>query len=407
MSESLLARQPILDKDRKIVAYELLYRSADSVNCADLSDEMKASATVLVNILSDFGSKWLLEGKLIFINVTAELLGDEDFLSLIPPGRVVLGLRGNPQVSAELLAACEGLRARQVGLALEGVDPDDSNLPLLKLASFIDMDIRNTDSETLVERFFQLRKLPARLIAKKIEDGNTFKFCVELGFDCYQGYYFSKPEVVKEKAISPSQGNLIQLLNLLNDNADVKDIEAVFKHDPALMVKLLNYVNCAAVSSGRQIKSIGNAITVIGYSQLYRWVALLIYTSGDTATPPSLVRGVLTRARFLELLGKAKDPSARHDNLFIVGMLSMLDLILGTPMPKVLEKMQVAGVIADALLKREGVYGMFLMLAESCENQDFAKMSELAGILGLKTEAINQAQLEAIGWAESLDLPGM
>lgn len=407
MSQSLLARQPLLDKDRKIVGYELFYRASENASRADVEDDLKSSATVLVNILSDFGSKWLLEGKPIFISATAEMLSDDDFLSLIPPGRIVLGLRGEQQITPELLAACEDLRKRQIGLALDGVDPSEANLPLLKLASHLDMDLKNTDSETLVERFIQLRKLPAKLVAKKIEDGNTFKFCDELGFDYFQGYYFSKPEVFKEKAISPSQGNLIQLLNLLNENADVKEIEAVFKYDPALMVKLLNYVNCAAVSSGRQIKSIGNAITVIGYSQLYRWVALLIYTSGDTATPPSVIRSVLTRSRFMELLGKLKDPSARHDNLFIVGMLSMLDQILETPLPKVLEKMQVAPVISEALLKREGVYGMFLTLAESCENQDFAKLNELAVMLGLDPDGVNRAQLEAIGWAEQLELPGM
>lgn len=407
MSQSLLARQPLLDKDRKIVGYELLYRASETAQGANVHDDLKASATVLVNVLSDFGSKWLLEGKPIFINATAEMLADEDFLSLIPPGRIILGLRGFPEATPELLAACEDLRKRQIGLALEAPDPTEENLPLLKLATYLDMDIKNTDSETLVERFIQLKKLPVKLIAKKIEDGNTFKFCEELGFECFQGYYFSKPEVVKEKAISPSQGNLFQLLNLLNDNAEVKEIETVFKHDPALMVKLLNYVNCAAVSSGRQIKSIGNAITVIGYAQLYRWVALLIYTSGDSATPPSVIRGVLTRSRFMEMLGKIKDPSARHDNLFIVGMLSMLDLILETPLPKVLEKMQVAPVIADALLKREGVYGLFLTLAESCENQDFAKLNELGTLLGLNPDDVNRAQLEALAWAEALELPGM
>lgn len=402
-----MARQPLLDKQRKIVGYELFYRASETSSKAEVQDDLNASATVLVNILSDFGSKWLREGKPIFISATAEMLSDDDFLALIPPGRIVLGLRSVSSITPELLAACEDVRKRQIGLALEAADPTEENLSLFKLASYIDMDVKNTDSETLVERFIQLRKLPAKLVAKKIEDGNTFKFCDELGFDCFQGYYFSKPEVVKEKSISPSQGNLIQLLNLLNENADVKEIETVFKYDPALMVKLLNYVNCAAVSSGRAIKSIGNAITVIGYGQLYRWVALLIYTSGDSTTPPALIRGVLTRARFMELLGKIRDPSARHDNLFIVGMLSMLDQILETPMPKVLEKMQVATVIADALLKREGVYGLFLTLAESCENQDFAKLTELATLLGLDADAVNRAQLEAIGWAEALELPGM
>ncbi|MBS4098203.1 MAG: HDOD domain-containing protein [Sulfuricella sp.] len=407
MSLAIVGRQPVLDKSRQIIGYELYYRESADSSRAKYDSELKASAMVLVSLLSDFGSKWLLEGKLVFLIVSPEMLMDQDFLSLLPAGRVVLEIRGRINVTPELLACFDNLRQRQIGICVRLDDLSGNEMALLERSNFVDFDLKYTDSESLVANFSRVEKSPVQIIARKIEDGYTFKFCLELGFDFFQGYYFNRPENLKEKSISPSQESLILLLNMLKSDEDLAKIEAVFKKDPALVVKLLGYVNCAAFGAGSKIKSIAGAVTMIGYSQLYRWVALLIYTCKDNSAPPAMVRSILTRSRFMELLGVAREPGMKHDTLFIAGMLSMLDVMFGTSLDNILAKLQVSTAIVSALLHKEGTIGAFLELAESCETIDLLKIDELAEKLGIRPMDVNRAHIEAIGWAEALELPGI
>jgi EAL and modified HD-GYP domain-containing signal transduction protein len=327
---------------------------------------------------------------------------DPDFLALLPDGRVVLDLYGKSPITPELLAACDGLRTRHIGLALDDAGLFQEDDALFGKADFFKVDVNEHDATELFDVLGRLEKFPAKRVAKRVENGRDFKFCHDAGFDCFQGYYFARPETLSEKAINPGQMNLTELLNLVGRNADAAEIEAVFKRDPVLMVKLLGYINSPAMGLSRKVTGIPQAIALVGYRQLYRWVALLLYTAGSSVIPPALTLTVLTRSRFIELLGKAKLPRQEQDNLFIVGMLSMLGIILETPLENVVEKLHVPEAISQALLEHEGVYGPFLELAEACEHCDAQRMTEIAAGLGLTAEDVNGAHLAAISWAEAL-----
>ena len=253
---------------------------------------------------------------------------------------------------------------------------------------FFKVDVNEHDATQLFEVLGRLERFSARRVAKKVETGRDFKFCHDAGFDCFQGYYFARPETVSEKAINPGQMNLTELLNLVGRNAEAAEIEAVFKRDPVLMVKILGYINSPAMGLSRKVTGIPQALALLGYRQLYRWVALLLYTAGSSVIPPALTLTVLTRSRFIELLGKAKLPRQEQDNLFIVGMLSMLGIILETPLENVVGKLHVPESISRALLKREGVYGPFLELAEACENCDAQRMDEISAGLEFTAEDV-------------------
>ena len=401
-SQTYIGRQPVLDRERKIIGYELFYRSGAQAAAAKVQDDLGASAQVLVSLLNNLDSAWLPQGKLVFINVDITMLLDPDFLALLPDGRVVLDIYGKAPVTPELLAACDGLRARHIGLALDDAGLLQEDDALLGKADFFKVDANEHDATQLFEVLGRLEKFPARRVAKRVETGRDFKFCHDAGFDCFQGYYFARPETVSEKAINPGQLNLTELLNLVGRNAEAAEIEAVFKRDPVLMVKLLGYINSPAMGLSRKVTGIPQALALVGYRQLYRWVALLLYTAGSSGIPPALTLTVLTRSRFIELLGQTKLPRQEQDNLFIVGMLSMLGIVLETPLENVVEKLHVPDSISQALLKREGVYGPFLELAEACENCDAQRMDEIAAGLGLTAEDVNGAHLAAISWAEAL-----
>lgn len=400
--KNYLGRQPVLDRERKIIGYQLFYR-AHSQDQAKAENDLSASAQVLASLLGNLESDWLPPGKLVFLHVDASLLFDEDFLALLPPGRMVLDVDCSLlPFPPQLLAACGSLRERKIGLSLDNCELTESTVPLVKLADFVKLDVSRCDATALFEMLGHLEGFSARPIAKNVETGRDFKFCHDAGFQCFQGYYFARPEIVTAKAINPGQMNLVELLNLVGDNAEAKRIEAVFKRDPVLLMKLLAYINSAAMGLSRQVTSIPQALALIGYRQLYRWVALLLYTAGDNLIPPALEMTVLTRSRLIELLGKPKLPRQEQDNLFIVGMLSMLGVILAMPLEKVLEKLHIPEAISLALLERSGVYGPFLALAEACENCDMLRMSAFADELGMPAEDVNTAHLAAISWAESL-----
>lgn len=401
--QNYLGRQPVLDRERKIIGYELFYQPSAEATGAGAKGDLNASAQVLVGVLNNLDSGWLPEGKPIFISVGIEVLLDPDFLALLPDGRIVLDIYGKAAVTPDLLAACRGLRTRRIGLALDDAGLLVEGGPLLGEVDFFKIAIGEHDPTELFELLARLEQFPARRVAKKVENGRDFKFCLDAGFDYFQGYYFARPEILAEKAVNPGQMNLIELLNLVGRSADAAEIERVFKRDPVLMVKLLGFINSPAMGLARKITAIPQALTLIGYRQLYRWVALLLYTAGSSVIPPALILTVLTRARLIELLGKDKLPRQEHDNLFVVGMLSMLGVILEMPLEKVLAKLHIAEEIALALLKREGIYGPFLELAEAAENCDARRMSELAASLGLAPEDVNDAHLAAISWAESVN----
>lgn len=401
--QKYLGRQPVLDRERKIIGYELFHQPASETASAATEKGLSASAQILVNLLSNLDSFWPPAGRQIFINVDIAVLLDPDFLALLPEGHIVLDLYGKAEVTPELLAACDGLRARKIGLSLDDPELLQADDALLAKADFFKLDIARHDPTELFDLLARLEKFPARRLAKKVETGKDFKFCLDAGFDCFQGYYFARPETITEKAINPGQMNLIDLLNLVGQNAEGADIEKVFKRDPALMVKLLGYINSPAMGLSRKATAIPQAIALIGYRQLYRWVALLLYTAGNTVIPPALTLTVLTRSRLIELLGKGKLPRQEQDNLFVVGMLSMLGVILETPLEKVVEKLHLSEEIAQALLKQEGSYGPFLALAEATENCDVPRMTALGSQLGLAPEDVNGAHLAAISWAEALN----
>ncbi|MFA7240674.1 MAG: EAL domain-containing protein [Sulfuricellaceae bacterium] len=399
-----LGRQPILDRQQKIVAYELLFRHNRIATAAEISDQFDASATVFANMLCDLGTKWVLGEKLAFINVSASMLLGGGVVELLPPGRVVLELLETVQPSTQVLARCQHLRGKGFRFALDDFVLNEQNTALLPIASYIKVDIRQTqmDKARQMLNVLEKRQLSAKLLAEKVETAKEFKDYKALGFSYFQGYYFAHPETLSAKTINPAYENVLLLLNKVRENASPPEIEKFFKHDVALTFKLLRYINSVGFGLSCEIESIRHAITILGYQQLYRWLTLLLVTAGQATTPHALLITAMTRGRLTELLGQDYMEQQDRDNLFIVGIFSMLDAILETPMEQVVEKLSLPAAVSDALLTRDGIYGPFLGLAEACESGNFSRIEELSTFLQLEPKKVNRVHLEALAWAETL-----
>jgi EAL and modified HD-GYP domain-containing signal transduction protein len=399
-----LARQPIVDKQQKIIGYELLFcRSGEAVRVS-FTDDHLATSKVLTNILGTMGTEWLLSDKLAFINTSTSLLMS-DFLKLLPSDRVVPEIQGHTQPTPELLARCHKLRTRGFRLALDDFELTPESEPLLEIASFIKLDIRKLQAEGRLEAHVKaLEKYPAKLIAEKVETRQEHNLCEQMGFSYCQGYYFTRPETLSAKVINPAYSIVLELLDKVRSNEDVKDIELSFKRDVALSFKLLRYINSVGFGLSCEIQSLRHALAILGYPQLYRWLTLLLVTAGEGTTSPALMKTAVTRGRLTELLGKDMLEAADRDNLFIVGVFSLLDAMLEMPMNEVLDKLSLPEAISDALLSRQGLYGPFLDLAIACEAGNFNHIEKQAFSLQLEPDKINQSHLDALAWVETLGI---
>ncbi len=396
-----IGRQPIVDPAQKIVGYELLFRSNADDNVATISDDFAAGAQVLINTLSNMGTEWLMGDRIAFLNVSERML-TSDFLELLPAKRIVLELAGAMAPTQELLDRMTVLKTQGFNFALDAACANTEHVPLMRLVSYVKVDLLEVPPAELPARVAALRTFPLKLVAEKVETLAAFKQAKALGFDLFQGYYFAHPEILTAKVINPAQALVLELLNKVRSNADITEIERGFKRDVALSFKLLRYINSVGFGLSCEIQSIRHALAILGYQQLYRWLTLLAVTANEGATVPALMKTAITRGRLTELLGQNLVDKSERDNLFVVGIFSLLDAMLEMPMEQVLEKLTLPDSIAQALLTRDGIYGPFLALAEACEAADTRRIEALATALTLEPSAVNAAHLQALAWVEEL-----
>lgn len=399
---AFIGRQPILNRQQQIIGYELLFRLTKEAETAEFSSDMHAGTNVLVNTLSNMGADWLVGGKLAFINVAESML-ESSFLELLQPQRVVLEIVESTKPTPELIERLKDLRGQGFGIALDDFVMAPETMQFIEFANYIKFDIQQLGMPQLPALSKELRRYPILQVAEKVETKDEFRRCMEIGMDCFQGYYFAHPETLSAKVINPSYANILNLLNMLRNNAEIRDIENALKRDVALSFKLLRYINSAGFGLSCEIQSFRHAVTILGYQKLYRWLTLLLVTaSAETGSPPALLKTAVTRGRLVELIGGYFLDGQERDNLFIVGMFSLLDVLLDMPMQRVLETLILPDPVCDALLERSGIYGPFLELAEACEDPEMSDVPKLCEQMAISPEMLNRAHVQALTWVEDI-----
>ena len=401
--QAFIGRQPIMDEKQQIIGYELFFRHSADAESAVFEDEFKAYSSVLMNTIGGIDMQWLLGDKLAFINVNEAMLKSE-FLELMPPKRTVLEILRTVTPSAETVERCQNLREQGFKIALDNPHLSAETSPLLSCADYIKIDVQTLNSAELQKTYNQLHASSVKMIAEKVETDAQFEDCKRVGFRLFQGFHFARPETFTSKVINASFDSVLNILNTVSQDGEIKDIEAGFKKDTALSFKLLRYINSVGFGLSCEIQSINHALTILGRKQLYRWLTLLMVTAGENSTPPALMKTSITRGRLTELLGESYFEKHDRDNLFIVGVFSLLDAILKMPMETVLEKIQLPETVSEALLTRSGIYGPFLQLTEACEDSDSKKILEIAELLQFDATKVNECHIAALAWVETLGI---
>ncbi len=211
----------------------------------------------------------------------------------------------------------------------------------------------------------------------------------------------SRTESVAKQPV-PSYPQIVRLMNLVRKEAEILEIEDELKADPVISYRLMRYINSAAMGFPRQIKSFRQVITILGYHQLYRWLTMLLVTADQRAGRSAVGMNAVIRGRFMELLGKVHFGKPQADDLFVVGVFSLLDVLFGEPMEKLLQPLNIADSMREALLKRDGPYMPLLLLAEAIEKADEARIETIHKGLHINIETVHDTYSDALTWAEKL-----
>jgi EAL and modified HD-GYP domain-containing signal transduction protein len=398
MSSIYVARQPIFELGKGLFGYELLYRRDSTIQHADGEDGYM-SAEVIVGSLLGIGLRGIAGGGVAFVNFSRGQLLNRTW-ELFEPGDVIIELLENIECSPETLAACQEMVNAGYRLALDDYIFDEATQPLLELASVVKIDVLNRQAQDLEMVAKQLSPFGVRLLAERVESAQVRDRCADMGYELFQGYLFSRPETLTKTDVSASQLAIMRLLNLLQDpTTPDATLDAAFQSDVALCYKLLRIVNAASVG-GRGITSIPHAVRMVGRETLHRWLAVILVASlgrkGDVTHEIALT--AITRARMCELLAAGSTDQRAAGSAFIVGLLSLLDVLLEVPMDKILSRLELSDDVRGALIGRGGPLGQPLQLVEAYERADWDAAQGMA--TGAPPhETIPGMYIDALHWA--------
>jgi c-di-GMP phosphodiesterase len=399
MSSIYVARQPIFELGRGLYGYELLYRRGADADRAE-GDSHFMSADVIVSALLGIGLHTIAGSGVAFVNFSRGQLLNESW-ELFERKSVVIELLENVECDDETIAACTKMVGAGYTLALDDYVYSEQSKPLLELASVVKIDILNRSREDLERVAVQLRPTGARLLAERVETAAVRDMCADLGYELFQGYLFSRPETLTKTDVSAGQLAIMRLLNLIRDaRASDRSLEAAFQTDLALTYKLLRIVNAAAIG-GRGITSIPHAMRLIGRDALHRWLTVLLVASVGRrgGVNRELALTAMTRAKMCEQLGMRSMRRADGGSAFIVGLLSLIDVLLEMPMESILSKLELSKDVCDALLTREGPFATPLRIVEAYEHADWDVAQMVADDAGVAHDALPAIYIEALQWA--------
>jgi len=398
----LIGRQPILDRNEQVVAYELLFRSAASPDSASVWNASQATANVIVNALSGFGLEQVLGGYKGFINMELDMLMS-DFISILPRDHVVLELLETLQVTPELLERCRFLKDQGFTLALDDHEFDPIYNELYNIVEIIKVDLLQSPVESLAGMIDRFSPYPLQLLAEKVETREQYLRCRDMGFDLFQGYYFAKPSLMEKKRFDDANAHLLKLMRLLIEDAETDTIEQTFRESPGLTYKLLLLVNSVSIGVRVKVQNVRHAISTLGRQQIKRWAQLCLFaTNESTGLENPLVEMAAVRAAFMEEMAvRLPQFAGNHDapdQAFMAGTLSLLETIYNISIDEVISSLHLSDEVGEALTGRSGIFGKLLQLAELFEQMEFEKTASQLAELGLSQEDVLAAQIKAYSW---------
>jgi EAL and modified HD-GYP domain-containing signal transduction protein len=398
--EFFAARQPILDRQKSLFGYELLFRTSLDNVFPDV-DQEQATSKMIEGLQFDLGLDRISEGKLAFINFTEKtLLGG--YAELLPKQKIVIEVLETAQPTKSLYLALHKLHKKGYTLALDDFIHDERWTPFYKLIDIIKIDYLESTTEEIDRTIAAAQKYPnIKLLAEKVETNEEFTKALELGFDYFQGYFFSRPEVIKSVSLTPAQTSIAGIMNkVAAEDPDFNEITKLFESDVTLSFKLLRYTQSAIFKRQNAIKTIKQAVLMLGKTELERFVGLLFAAQFSGDKPQELIRLSMQRAKFCELLAPHCAQKNDSSSAFLTGMLSLIDAMLDADLDAVIGDLPLSNEIKHALTKKQGWLADCVTLCQHFEKGSWQQMENSCIRLQIPYNEILEAYQHASVWAQ-------
>ena len=384
-NDVLLARQPIYTQHKEIFGYELLFRDNEE-NRAQIFCDLSATSNVLLNLFTESDLEEVTGGTPAFVNFSGELLSAPP---IFDPHAVVIEILEHVEITPSLIKHIIKLKKSGYTLALDDVVQAEKYKPLLQYIDIVKVELPGQTAEQLKATVDYLAAYDVQLLAEKVETQEEFDACKALGFDLFQGYFLSKPQIVKGKKLNTNQIGVLNLIaELQNPETDVKQLSEIIGQDPVLSYKLLKLINSAAYRRSKQIDSIRSAVALLGIARIRSWASLLALSKLDNK-PEALQYVAIVRAMTCEKLAERLAPQSQGE-FYTAGLFSCLDAFFDQPISEVIDQLPLKDSLRDALRGSDTAQGIALsstILFEQgkLDQIDWSKLNEL----GLTSQDLN------------------
>lgn len=398
-----IARQPIFTMQKKLFAYELLFRQTLGLNLGELSGDRATTSLLSTTFLTE-GIEKVAGNKPCFINFTKNLLVKE-IANFFPKNAIVVEILEDVPPTAEVMDACINLSKLGYLIALDDFVFKKDMMPLVELADIIKIDYRLSSPDEIERILYRLSRFDIKYLAEKIETYEEFEHARKLGFHYIQGYFFAKPESIRMKEVSSVKISKLRLLAEVNKRSTtVDDLEKIIASDVAIAYKLLRYINSAYLYLLAEVTSIRQAIIYLGEKEIRRFVILVVISELAAEKPTELLRLSLARGRFCELLAQeSRRYKADAGELFLLGLFSLIDAILDTTMKQAMERLPLADAVKDALTLNQGPFSPILQGVIAYEQGRSEECLQALNALNIEMPKVYESYLAALKFAELID----
>jgi c-di-GMP-related signal transduction protein len=396
-----VARQPIFDTGQNLFAYELLYRSSLD-NAYGSNDGTSATLNVLRDAFLMLGPQ-LTGSRKAFINFNTDLL-KRKLPFFLNPKTTVIEILEDVEVDETVIGICRDLKEAGYIIALDDFSlKNETTRALVSLADIIKVDFRemSPDERRRIVKSPWANKI--EFLAEKVETQEEFAEARESGYLYFQGYFFGKPIIVSSRNIPGDKTNYVRMLSEINrSEMDLPGLEGIIKRDTYLSFALLNYINSAFFGLRDRVGSIMQALALLGEREVRKWVSLVILTFIGADKPSEVSVASLVRAKFCECLAEKTGLAQQASELFLTGMFSMLDVLIGRPLDEILDTINVSGDIKVALTTGDNRYGEILWLVLVYEKAEWGEVDSSASKLGLESAEIQSWYETSVKWVEQI-----
>ena len=398
---AFIARQPILDTAKNVFAYELLFRDGKN-NCYPSAEKSETTEKLIAQKYRTLALDDISCSKTSFINFQSNSIAD-DLSSSLDPENVVIELSAGSSKMDELTHVCQQVKKMGYKVALENCRVESDMSQLLPYIDLLKVKTERSEYDSLSRNINQFLDANVKLIADQVNTHEDFHICKGVGFDYFQGYFFSKPEAVSHQQLPTSKLTLVELMGASSSATfDLEGINRVIEQDVGLSYMLLRFINNPTINKRYKITSLRHALNYMGEVEIKKFIALLALTNLSDDKPLELIHLSLVRAKFCDLVGVEKNLGSNPPTAFLVGLFSMLDALLDRDMQTLVEKLPLVEDVKLALCGAQNDLSVYLMLAKAFESGNWLKVIRISKVLEIDQKLLHSLFNEAVLWGNGV-----